>query len=706
MLRLSLPRAVLLALPWLAAGTASPATQPQKPQVFGSEVSLVAIPVFVVDGKGRAWRGLTAEDFEVAEDGKKVTVVSFQDVDTTSAEDQERIRQASPARRRFLLLFDLSFTDPAGLHRARLAARDFVQRRLADSDLAAVATVDTNRGLRVVANFTEDRALLVSAVETLGVPALTRSSDPLSLSLALAADVQPGGSSRFDETSLAVTDTVMAVLARRMRAADEALYRRHVLALASSLADLGRGLRGVDGRKQVLYFSSGFDGSALVGQQGQDARDAAQAVTLGRLYDVDSDTRFGDSRLRDVLADVTRSLSASDAVVHAIDVTGLGSDMSLAQNVSRDFARDTSGRESLGYLASETGGRFYKDSNDLSVSLGEIGDMTSRYYILGYQPEKVAGPGRFHKIRVKVRRDGARVSHRAGYHEPVAREGQGPLQRQFEAAQLVMTGSGRNDLGFLVLCLPFPSLEDKQTLGVVIQVPRDQVRWAKDRPLALEVYAYAVAEDGAVAGHLAHLVRLDLSQGDPNSVARGLSFSGSLKLAPGRYTVRFMVQEPETGASGVQFMEVSIPSREPRAGFLLPPVVLDDPERWISAPLGSPSDASPLSVAGASLVPRTSFEVESGTTTTLALVAYASTRPANPEAGLAIQSSITDASGAQVSPGPMRILKVHREGARSTYLVSFKPEGLAPGTYTLRLGLGSGAERLESFSLLKVRAAS
>ena len=78
-----------------AAVPASPAERPAGTPVFTSEVSLVLLPVFIVDNAGRAVRGLAAEDFELYEDGKRTEVVSFRYVDTTSAEDQEAIRQAS-----------------------------------------------------------------------------------------------------------------------------------------------------------------------------------------------------------------------------------------------------------------------------------------------------------------------------------------------------------------------------------------------------------------------------------------------------------------------------------------------------------------------------------------------------------------------------------------------------------------------------------
>ncbi len=94
--------------------------QPATP-VFSSDVSLVLMPVFVIDKDGKAVRGLTAADFEVQQDGRPAEVVSFRYVDTTDAEEQDELRVASAARRRFLLLFDKSFTDLPGLDSARAA---------------------------------------------------------------------------------------------------------------------------------------------------------------------------------------------------------------------------------------------------------------------------------------------------------------------------------------------------------------------------------------------------------------------------------------------------------------------------------------------------------------------------------------------------------------------------------------------------------
>lgn len=707
--------AALVCWPLGAVGGPTVDDRKKPAPVFAADVSLVSVPVFVVGRQGQAMRGLGLDDFELYDDKKRVPIVSFQYIDTTSPEAQEAIRQAPAARRRFLFLFDLSFTDPAGVMRAREAAREFVGRGLAASDLGAVATFDVNRGVRVVANFTEDRGLLLHAVDTLGVTQLARVDDPLSLAITPEATDLPfaGREMGEDANMSAVADAVLAVLARRLRAVEDSIYRSQVLGLLGSLEGLAKGLSVVEGRKQVIYFSAGFDSQALIGATGSDMRLASEALVWGDVQDVDSEARYGDMRLRGAFQDVTEVLSSADCVVHAVDVTGFGRDESVTRTeVVRDTARGasgiTSGRESLNYLAVETGGRLFKDSNDLRVALSEISEMTSRYYILGYQPEDLERAGRFHTLKVKVRRKGARVSHRAGFHERPAPAAQTPLQRKFEAAQLVMTGLGARGLRLSALCLPFPAKGERQTLGLVLQVPLADL--PSGGSLSLEVYGYAVAEDGTVRDHLAQLARLDPSRIERGGGVEGISFFGTLKVPPGRYTLKLMVQDAATGASGVQFIDVAVPEHDPRSSFLLPPVVMDDADRWLLIDMSNAAadgGGFPFTAGGRPFIPRTSFRVRGGVRETLALIAYQAERPGDPAAGLEIRSSLVDGSGTPVPPGMLRIERVYRDpGGRRTYLFAYTPEVLAAGDYTLRIGIGEANTRIESYSLLRVSKAS
>ncbi len=692
--------ALLASTPWLAA--AAPA---ERAPVFQSEVSLVQLPVFVADKDGRALGGLGPEEFELYDDGRRVEVVSFRYVDTTSPEAQQSIREAPAARRRFLFLFDLSFTDPGGLHRARVAAREIVRRGLAESDLAGVATYDVTRGVRLVANFSEDRAVLAHAIETLGAPNLVRISDALGLALGVSATEARLASSslRRSSESLAAADLFVVALANRLRRAEEQTYRAQVMGLLESLDELGRSLRGIEGRKQILYFSTGFDSQTLIGtQSATDLFQDAEAVIQGRLYDVDSDRRYGDNHVRGTLGRMARTVSGGDSVIHGVDVSGLSA-IGDAQDtlVRADAARDTRGQDSLQVMASETGGLLLKDRNDLADALHEILDTTSRYYVLGYQPGDLKGPGVYHKLKVKLRRKGARLSHRAGFYERVPAKAQSALQRKFEAAQLVMTGAGPNDLRFSALCLPFPAPGELQTVGVVLQVPKRELEWG--RTLGLEVYGYAVDAEGVVHGHLARFARVEPALADKAGDKLGLALFGSFALPPGEYTLRLALTERESDITGYQFLDVSVPAHDPRLGFLLPPVLLDEAGEWVTLDLSTAGDAPTFELEGRRFLPRTSFDVEPGRAQKLMVIAYPSEQATDPAAPIAITSALLNASGQPVGSGGLRIERVLRDAeGRHTYLLDYTPEGLAPGDYRLRVALDEGNTRLESYSLLRV----
>jgi VWFA-related protein len=686
--------------------------RPEAP-VFRSEVSLVLAPIFVVDRDGRSVPGLRAQDFEVLEDGRRADIVSFRYVDTTAEEEQGELRSASAARRRFLLLFDKSFTDVAGLSRARRAAGAFVRTRLADSDLAAVATFDVNKGLRLVANFTEDRALLAHAVETLGVPTLSKISDPLGLAADLhATDITVAGPGEGDVPQ-ALLDNITSVLVRQMRAAEREQYRTHIQMLIAGLADLAAGLRRVEGRKQVLYFSAGFDSRLFVGEEGYDRKAASLSIAEGRLWEVDGQARYGDSRLRELFADAARRLAQADAVVHTVDTTGLGEDTSLTRTTPlADAGRGAivPGRESLNFLSAETGGRFFKDTNDLGPVLEEMLEMTSRYYVLGFQPRQDKLAGAYHKIKVKVARNGVKVSHRPGYFERETAPARSALQRQFEAAQLVMTGAGPSELDFTSLCLPFPRAGERQSLGLVLQLPKRSLRWQPGRSTAVEVYGYAVAEDGAVQDHLARLARVDPARADPDGQAQGMSFYGTLSVPPGRYTIRLMVREAETEAAGVQFLEVTVPPYDPKTAFLLPPVVLDEPQRWLRLdmePGRAAVAASPFQVGGEPFLPRASFEVRPGRAEKLLLIGYEPSLPGDPATDLEIHSSLRTRDGRAVAPGRLKIDRVHREPeGRRIYVFDYTLDEIEAGDYTLRIGIGEAGAVVESYAPLRVRPPS
>ncbi len=704
-----------LALAALVCATSGSAddVKERPPLVFGSDVSLVQVPVFVSGKSGGAAQDLTADDFRVEEDGKPVNVVSFRFVDTTSDEQQESIRGASAARRRFLLLFDKSFTDPAGLARARKYASDFVLDDLAESDLVAVATFDYLRGIKLVANFTEDRRVVEHAIYTLGVTSLSRISDPLAIAADFGTTDLTRGRASEGETPSELINDLNAALAARARAAEEQSYKSRVMTLLDSFEQLGESLRRIDGRKQVVYFSTGFNSTILVGQDQADQVRASEAVIAGRLWEVDGEARYGDTRMRGVVHEALEHLARADAVVHSIDLGGLGYKEEYNQTISdRGMAtRDAGGRESLSLIAAETGGRFYKDTNNLGPVLREMADMTSRYYVLGVQPRENKLDGGFRKLKVRVKPRGLRVSHRPGFFarsNEVVSAPVSALQRQFEAAELVLAennvGGGKESLPFRVLILPVPSDGEKQSLGIVVQVPKASLTGAGP----LEMYGYAVSNSGEVQDHFAHFLRIDpdAAKAGPGGEWQGLSFAGRFDVPAGAYTLRFLAQRPQTGAYGMRMFEVTVPKRQAARGFLLPPLFMDSSRGWLEVALksgdlqGLPLD---LRLGGVAFLPRTEISVKPGRRERIVLIAYDPEIARDPAADVDIRSVLSDESGKRFPPGAITVEEVlHEADGRRSYLLAFTPENIPPGDYTLRMHIGEASSVLQSYTRLKV----
>src|SRR5437870_5388517 len=276
--------APLVVAAWASAAFASPAGPPE----FGAAITVVTVPVFVTDRQGRAITGLAAGDFSVTDEGRPVKLVGLREIDAAELLP-EQTRDSPAARRQFLLLFDLSFSSVNGLVRSRRAALEFIDR-LAPSDLASVATFSANHGVRLLLAFTPDRAQLRRSVETLGVLQLDRRADPLGLIYDLR-DVGAALPDTIPDDGM-VADAVRAVQIRFERS-QQAVYRQRVMALFEGLGQLATALEAVQGRKQVIFLSSGFEETTLGGQSAAQTLQDSDAVVRGRVWEVQTENRFG-----------------------------------------------------------------------------------------------------------------------------------------------------------------------------------------------------------------------------------------------------------------------------------------------------------------------------------------------------------------------------------------------------------------------------
>ena len=249
-----LAAAVLALAPWFAAAQTFTET---------TEVVVVEVPVQVIKD-GEPVRGLTANDFELFEGRKKVPITGFEvlDLEMTGAGQEAMAAVPVSARRHFLVLFDLSNSEPKAIVKARDAAKGVVSS-LHPTDLVAVATYSALQGPNLVIGFTPDRNQIKTAIDTLGLPQLVdRSADPLKLILAATerelstrppstTQVQGRGEAARAEGQAgkeeALVDTLETFSTHSERA-DRAAQQNHLRNMTKSLTDLARLMAEVVGR--------------------------------------------------------------------------------------------------------------------------------------------------------------------------------------------------------------------------------------------------------------------------------------------------------------------------------------------------------------------------------------------------------------------------------------------------------------------------
>ena len=78
--------------------------------------------------------------------------------------------------------------------------------------------------------------------------------------------------------------------------------------------------------------------------------------------------------------------------------------------------------DTLRVLAEQTDGRAIVNRNDLAAGMKQIVRDTSAYYLIGYNSSQAPTDGKFHEIKVRVKRPGVQVRARKGYWALTAEE--------------------------------------------------------------------------------------------------------------------------------------------------------------------------------------------------------------------------------------------------------------------------------------------
>ena len=698
--------AVAIAAVW-PGGARATGEEPQSVRE-NVDVTLVEVPVRVLDRSGEPVRGLTAADFTLLDQGRPQTLTAVDTIELGGEAGAREPRSVPPAaRRRYLLLFDFSFSRPKAVVAARRAAREFVLDGMRDSDLAAVATYSLQTGVRLVVTFSSDRAALAGAIETLGLEPAER-SDPLQM--AYHPRGTPGIASRESSDQKQTESAaerrqqdlteIVGTMASLDRARTDEYERGRVRALIQGFRDLGRVLEVVEGRKEIVFLSEGFPSRLLVG--GPETAEEQQWMIKGDVWAVDADRRFGNTALRTDLSDMGEFLQRNHCVIHTVDIAGFATELDGAVPGEPGGALPRMSQNALFDLSKATGGEAFRSTTtEIDGELRRLARRTSLVYVLAYRPDRHDGEGKYHALKVKVGRSGVKVVSRPGYFERRDFRQRTPLERSLSAADIIANETPFTDIAPRVLATPFAGPPGGEArLSLVIEIPGGEfLQGEKGDRTTLEIYAYAFDGSQRVADFLAEPLGLDVARAGPRLSTGGIRYFGELRLPPGDYRLRTLVRNANTGRTGLTVTSLRVPSFGADEHYLLDPVFLEagapdwfavrgttrlEAEKNAPAPLL----ASLAGLGGENVVPAAAPHVAPGSTTKVCVVSYHLGGAVENPGAFRIGSELVDADGRTLSQATISLLArtpPEPDGRRVFLLAFTAPPDIAPGRYGLRV---------------------
>lgn len=384
------------------------------------EVRVVSVDVVVTDAKGNPLTGLTRDDFELLENGKRVDVSHFarisegrleHDGPAGAAAGAAEAEQAAHNPVIWAVYVDQTNIKFGKRNQALRELRRFLDQTMREGDRAIVATYD-GQVFRVRTGVTADRAFLTKTLQTL-------EKDRFHMGPAASQEIWL----RRDLENVVDPVEEGPALGRavNMIVDGEAIRTRDAIRGMGSLLDV---IAGADARTAIVYVGAGFNllpGLAITETFRRRLPMWAEGLNAPR----PEDRKF---ELEKEMSNLATRISATRATVYSIHAGDTG--MGLLEVEDGGSFESTGGvvgegshlteMGSVREIAERTGGRAFRAGPNLAAELAIVATDLNHYYSLGYTPKGEPGQTRDVDVRVKV--PGARVRHREAVRERSAAE--------------------------------------------------------------------------------------------------------------------------------------------------------------------------------------------------------------------------------------------------------------------------------------------
>jgi VWFA-related protein len=514
-----------------------PAGQP----IFRGGINIVRVDAIVTDRQGNPVTDLKAEDFEVFEDNKPQTIDTFRlvKIDPVSPEyttrsirsrEDEEIAASDENSRIFVFFLDDYHVRLGSSMGARRPLSEFVRTQLAPADLVAV----------------------MYPLTPLDAVVLTRNHE------GVARTLEQFEGRKFNYEA---RNAIEFQYQHQPAEVVERIRRQVSLSALRGLSIKLGALR--EGRKALVLVSEGYvamlppqlrDPIATMPGFGNSARRNPFAGENN--LQEDRARQMAEFDLQREIQDVFDAANRSNTSIYAVDPRGLASgEFDISENVGMRMSQDSlrSTMATLQTLAENTDGRAIVNRNDLAKGMEQIVRDSSAYYLLGYNSADAPQDGKFHAIRVRVKRPGTQVRARKGYwaltpadvtRVTTAANKPGPPREVTRAlAAINSPGGGRRLIRTWFGTEPGADGRTKVTFVWEPMPGVPGVRRDEPRQVALTATSVAGAEffDGRV------------------STGAGRGASVSFEVDPGRVRLRMAVEGDGNSELDVEEREVTVP---------------------------------------------------------------------------------------------------------------------------------------------------
>jgi VWFA-related protein len=390
-----------------------PPTPTPQPPIFRTGINFVRVDVIVSDKQGNAVADLQPGDFDVTEDNKPQKIDTFKliklDGGVMAAADAppKPIRsdydEEAEAAKEDVRLFAIFLDDYHVRRGASLSVREplsrFVQRQLGPSDMIGV----------------------MYPLETTASVRMTRNHD------AVVRGLQQFLGRKYEYTPKNQLEEQYANYPANV--VEQIRNQVSLSAIRSLIVHMGS-LK--EGRKALILVSEGYtnmlppqmrDPIASMPGFGNPNRGNPSAG-VGNLNE-DRARFFSDVDLQNDLREIYDTANHNNVAIYAVDPRGLAvfeHDINEGVGLESDRAMLNSTMDTLRVLADQSDGRAIVNRNDLDAGMKQIIRDSSAYYLIGYNSTQAPADGKFHEIKVRVKRPGVQVRARKGYWALTAEE--------------------------------------------------------------------------------------------------------------------------------------------------------------------------------------------------------------------------------------------------------------------------------------------